>query len=65
VKNLIVITPGFASDCIETLEEVDMEYRDLFLELGGEKFSLVPCLNDSDDSIELISNLLNKELWIK
>lgn len=38
VKNLIVITPGFAADCIETLEEVDMEYRELFLELGGEKF---------------------------
>ncbi len=65
VKNLIVITPGFASDCIETLEEVDMEYRDFFLYLGGERFSVVPCLNDSGDSIELISNLLNKELWIK
>ena len=65
VKNLIVITPGFASDCIETLEEVDMEYRELFLELGGEKFSLVPCLNDSDDGIRLINNLLEKELWIK
>lgn len=65
VKNLIVITPGFSSDCIETLEEVDMEYRDLFLELGGEKFSLVPCLNDSDDSIELIKDLLEKEFWVK
>jgi len=63
VKNLIVITPGFASDCIETLEEVDMEYRDLFLELGGEKFSLVPCLNDSDDGIKLINDLLESNLW--
>jgi ferrochelatase len=63
VKNLIVITPGFASDCIETLEEVDMEYRDLFLELGGENFSLVPCLNDSDDGIKLINDLLESNLW--
>ncbi len=63
IKNLIVITPGFASDCIETLEEVNMEYRDLFLELGGENFSLVPCLNDSDDGILLINDLLEKNLW--
>ena len=63
VKNLIVITPGFVSDCIETLEEVDIEYRDLFLELGGKNFSLVPCLNDSDDGIKLINDLLESNLW--
>ena len=63
IKNLIVITPGFACDCIETLEEVDMEYRDLFLELGGSNFSLVPCLNDSDDGVNLIENLLESSLW--
>ena len=62
VKNLIVITPGFASDCIETLEEVDMEYRDLFLELGGKNFSLIPCLNDSDNGIKLINDLLKNNL---
>ncbi|MBT5827317.1 MAG: ferrochelatase [Alphaproteobacteria bacterium] len=62
VKNLIVITPGFAADCIETLEEVDMEYRELFLSLGGEKFSHIPCLNDSDDSIKLIENLVEENL---
>jgi ferrochelatase len=62
IKNLIVITPGFASDCIETLEEVDMEYRNLFLELGGDNFSLVPCLNNSEDGIKLINNLLETNL---
>lgn len=62
VKNLIVITPGFASDCIETLEEVDMEYRELFLELGGKNFSLVPCLNDSDDGMKVIKDLFEKSL---
>lgn len=65
IKNLIVITPGFASDCIETLEEVDIEYRNLFLELGGNNFSLVPCLNDSEDGINLINDLLEKNLWIE
>lgn len=63
IKNLIVITPGFASDCIETLEEVDIEYRNLFLELGGQNFSLVPCLNDGPDAIKLINNLLEANLW--
>lgn len=63
VKNLIVITPGFASDCIETLEEVDMEYRELFLELGGKNFSLVPCLNDSDDGVTIMNDLLESNMW--
>lgn len=62
-NNLIVITPGFSADCIETLEEVNIEYKNLFLELGGDNFSLVPCLNDSDDGIELINNLLEENLW--
>jgi ferrochelatase len=63
IKNLLVITPGFASDCIETLEEVDIEYRNLFITGGGKNFSLVPCLNDSDESLELIHNLFDKNLW--
>ena len=58
VKNLLVITPGFASDCIETLEEVDMQYRELFLEHGGKNFSLIPCLNDSEDAISLFYDLV-------
>ncbi|MFT6332762.1 MAG: ferrochelatase [Lentimonas sp.] len=63
VKNLIVITPGFASDCIETLEEVNMEYREKFIEFGGKNFSFVPCLNDSKDGIAVIEDLVKRELW--
>ncbi|MDA9231349.1 ferrochelatase [Rickettsiales bacterium] len=63
VKNLVVIAPGFASDCIETLEEINMEYRDLFMDNGGENFSLIPCLNDSPDSIKLIKSLIKQNLW--
>lgn len=57
LKNLVVIAPGFAADCIETLEEINMEYREKFLELGGENFSYVPCLNDSKEGLEVIESL--------
>jgi protoporphyrin/coproporphyrin ferrochelatase len=63
IKNLLVITPGFSADCIETLEEVDIEYRNLFIENGGKNFSLVPCLNDSEESINLIMELFENNLW--
>jgi len=60
VKNLLVICPGFASDCVETLEEIDIQGRESFLENGGENFDLIPCLNDSADHINLFEKLINK-----
>ena len=62
VKKLLVICPGFASDCVETLEEINIQGRDSFLENGGEKFDLIPCLNDSEDHINLFEILLSKYL---
>ena len=53
IKNLLVICPGFASDCVETLEEINIQGRDSFIEKGGENFDLIPCLNDSPDHIDL------------
>lgn len=47
VRHLQVISPGFAVDCLETLEEIAMRYRDLFLQSGGKKFEYIPALNDS------------------
>ena len=47
VKNLAVITPGFAADCLETLEEIAMENAEIFQRAGGENFAAIPCLNDS------------------
>jgi ferrochelatase len=64
VKNLVVITPGFASDCVETLEEVNIEYQDMFKNLGGDNFSAVPCLNDSKHSINLLEHLVDINDWI-
>jgi ferrochelatase len=60
IKNLLVICPGFASDCVETLEEIDILGRESFLKSGGEKFDLIPCLNDSSEHIELFEKLVNK-----
>jgi ferrochelatase len=60
VKNLLVICPGFASDCVETLEEIDIQGRESFLKNGGENFDLIPCLNDSSDHINLFENLVRK-----
>ena len=62
VKNVVVITPGFSSDCVETLEEIAIGVQETFEENGGENFSVVPCLNDSADSIKMIKQLLDREL---
>ena len=62
VKNLLVICPGFASDCVETLEEINILGRETFLQNGGEKFDLIPCLNDNSDHIELLENLVKRYL---
>ena len=62
VKNLLVICPGFASDCVETLEEINIQGRESFIEKGGENFDLIPCLNDSSDHIKLFHKLISKYL---
>jgi ferrochelatase len=61
-----MIMPGFSADCVETLEEVAIGLKETFLGAGGEKFSAVPCLNDSPESIHLIESLARAELsgWI-
>jgi ferrochelatase len=60
VKNLLVICPGFASDCVETLEEIDIQGREIFLNSGGKNFDLIPCLNDNSDHIDLFEKLISK-----
>jgi len=60
VKNLLVICPGFSSDCVETLEEINIQGRESFISSGGQNFDLIPCLNDNSDHIELIENLVKK-----
>ena len=60
VKKLLVICPGFASDCVETLEEINIQGKESFLKSGGEKFDLIPCLNDSPEHILLFESLVKK-----
>jgi protoporphyrin/coproporphyrin ferrochelatase len=62
VKRLVVITPGFVADCVETLEEIAVENRDIFLEHGGENYSVVPCLNDSEAGIGVLVDVIEREL---
>jgi ferrochelatase len=62
VKNLLVICPGFASDCVETLEEINIQARESFIDKGGKNFDLIPCLNDNSDHIKLFEKLVKKYL---
>jgi ferrochelatase len=62
VRSLVMIMPGFAADCVETLEEVAIGLAETFRENGGENFSTVPCLNDSGVSIAMLSSIIRKEL---
>ena len=59
-KKLLVICPGFSSDCVETLEEISIQGKESFLNAGGEEFEVVPCLNDNDDHIKLLTHLIQK-----
>jgi len=63
VKSVDVICPGFAADCLETLEEIRMENKELFLEAGGETFNYIPCLNDSKEHIEALCEILTAHMF--
>ena len=59
-KNILVICPGFSSDCVETLEEISIQGKESFIKNGGKNFDVVPCLNDNDDHIALLQHLAEK-----
>ena len=60
VKSVQVICPGFACDCLETLEEIMVENRDVFLKHGGECYQYIPCLNEQDSHVALMAGLVTK-----
>lgn len=66
VRNIVIITPGFSSDCLETLEEIAMENAGYFRATGGENFAAIPCLNDSPGGMAVIRAVVMRELkgWI-
>lgn len=62
IKSVDVICPGFSADCLETLDEIEVEYRREFLELGGESFRYIPALNDRETHIEMMRDLVQPYL---
>ena len=66
VKNLVVVTPGFSADCLETLEEIAVENAHVFTRAGGKNFAAIPCLNDSEAGMLMIWQLAMRELkgWV-
>ena len=66
VKHVMVMAPGFVADCLETLDELDIELHEEFREHGGEMFSYVPCLNDSAAGMRVIEEIAIENLagWI-
>jgi ferrochelatase len=66
VRRIAVVMPGFAADCLETLEEIAQENAEIFRRNGGEQFAAIPCLNDGEAGMEVIRRLVLRELqgWI-
>ncbi|PCI60137.1 MAG: ferrochelatase [Kordiimonadales bacterium] len=67
VKKLAVVAPAFSADCLETLEEINMELRETFLAAGGTHFHYIPCLNAGSDSMKMIEAISRQELsgWVR
>ena len=57
-----MISPGFVADCVETLEELAIGLKETFIENGGESFDYIPCLNDSPAMVDLLEDLIRREL---
>ena len=66
VRDLAVVTPGFVADCLETIEEIGVENADIFRAAGGQRFTRIDCLNDSDDGLDVLEAVVRRELsgWI-
>jgi ferrochelatase len=62
VKDLVVACPSFVADCLETLEEINIQAKQDWLDLGGKSFHLIPCLNDQGHWIENLSKIINQEI---
>ena len=63
VKSVDLICPGFSADCLETIEEINMENREIFLEAGGEQFHYIPALNDSPAHIDALCEVLTAHMF--
>ena len=66
VKRLAMVAPGFSADCLETLEELDVENREIFTHAGGEHFAYIPALNATEPGVDVIEHVVRRELmgWV-
>lgn len=66
IKKVAILAPAFSVDCLETLEELAMENREIFLEAGGTDYAYIPCLNDSEEGMDVIETVVRRELsgWL-
>ena len=62
IDKIVVVAPAFVADGLETLEELDIELREDFLEMGGKEITVVKCLNDDDKWIDGLESLVKKQL---
>ncbi len=60
IKKMAIVTPAFVSDCLETLEEIAMEGEEIFHEVGGKDFTVIPCLNDREDFAQVLVNMVEE-----
>ena len=60
IKNIHIISPGFSADCLETLEELEVENKNYFIEAGGNDYKYIPCLNDDELHIDFLVDLIFK-----
>ncbi len=67
IKHVQVLCPGFSADCLETIEEIDEENREYFMEAGGKRYGYIPALNDRDDHIAALADIIQTHLghWAK
>ncbi|MFW6232755.1 MAG: ferrochelatase, partial [Bacteroidota bacterium] len=62
IKRILVFAPSFVTDCLETIVEINYEYKELFKKYGGEELDLVPSLNDSDDWADALTQIIRQNL---
>ena len=62
IKNLLILCPAFVSDCLETLEEIAMRGKEIFMLAGGESFTMIPCLNTHQLWVDAVENYMRKRL---
>lgn len=60
VRRVVVVAPGFVTDCLETLQEIQMQYKETFETTGGQELRYIPCLNSSAEFVEVLHDLINK-----